>query len=71
MKINVTNAIIAFILSVLITYGIANIEDNSMRMLTAIGGFVFIFITSFFAIGITYKLPRTGVVLRIVSIVFF
>jgi len=71
MKIHPLNCLIAVMLGALLTYGIVAIDANTMKGTTGIGAFVFLSCTLTSALGITFEQVRTGINVRIVSLVFF
>ena len=71
MKAHPVNLLIALLMSALITVAILGIEGNPNRVLTGIGCFVSLAVTSTFMFGVTFADSRIGVNLRLVSALFF
>lgn len=71
MKINSIKSIIAFCISVLIAYGFYSFHKTDMKLLLSIGSFVFLSLTLIFALSISFAYPRTTIMIRTVSGIFF
>lgn len=71
MRIHPVNLFVAIIVGALLTYGISSLDSNTMKGVIGIGSFAFLAVTLSFAIGITFENARTGVNLKIISVLFF
>ena len=71
MKINSIKAVIAFCISGLIAYGFYSFHKTDMKLLLSIGSFVFLSLTLIFALSISFAFPRTTIMIRTVSGIFF
>ena len=71
MRIHAVNLLVAVVVSALLTYGISSLDSNSMKGVIGIGSFTFLVVTLVMSIGVIFENSRTGVNLKIVSIIFF
>ena len=71
MKVHPVNLLAAFVMSALITYGLSIMDSNVIKVAMGIGSFVFFASTLGVSIGITFTSARTGVNVKVVSMVFF
>lgn len=71
MRINTIPFIIAFAISLLIAYAFYSFSVGDNKTLIAFGSFVFLLISSIFAISVSFDEPRTTTNIRIVSGIFF
>jgi hypothetical protein len=71
MKVNFIKSVIALAISGLIAYGFYSFHNSENKMLLIFGTFLFTAITTLLAIGISFELPRTTVMVRTVSGIFF
>ena len=71
MKINPVNAAIASAASILIAYGLYNIDSNINKLTIAFGSLILILATLIPLIGFSFDLPRTGINVRMISGLFF
>lgn len=71
MRIHPVNFLITIVASALLAFGITNIAASAMKLTVCIGSFVFFASTLATAFGFTFEHARTGVNLRIFSLISF
>lgn len=71
MKIKTVPAIIAFAISLLISYGLYNFHIGENKVLLSVGSFIFLAFTLIFAIGVSFELSRTAINIKVLSWFFF
>ena len=71
MKVHPVNLLIALAVSALLTYGIISIDSNVLKGAIGLGTFIFLASTLSLAIGTSFKNPRVGVNVKLVSVIFF
>ena len=54
MKVNPITTLIAVGLSALMAYGFYSFNDNTLKLMLAIGGFITFVLTLFFALGVRF-----------------
>lgn len=71
MNVITVNLMIAIAATGLLTFGVVSIDANIFKTATGLGSFIFFLCTLSMAIGVSFKNPRVGVNVRLVSIIFF
>jgi hypothetical protein len=71
MKIKVVPTLIAIGICGLIAYGFYTFHQGENRLILSLGSFIFLSLTLIPVIGINFILPRTTVMIKTVSGIFF
>ena len=71
MKVNPITTLIAVGLSALMAYGFYSFNDNALKLMLAIGGFITFVITLFFALGVRFDFYTKNINIRTTSTLFF
>ena len=71
MQVNAIKAVLGMAISGLLAYGFYSFHASENRMLLTAGSFVFFAFTLLWAIAVSFELPRTSAMVRVVSGIFF
>jgi len=71
LKINFIKTLIAIFISGLIAFGFYSFHKTDNNLLLSLGSFLFLSVTLLFTLSISFSLPRTITMVRVVSGIFF
>jgi len=71
MKLKLVPALIALAIAALIAFAMYSFTTGLNKQLIALGSFLFVAVTLFSAIGVSYDHKRTGTNIRALAMVFF